>query len=142
VTEQNLATAESDAGACQAVTECVLRCLKTQKKRLFDRDRRAGTFRADGRLATRSRICAAWLAIGLTTDLLGLFVPQGFGVDRLSRVPPQEVVGKAEDLKTVAITDEPEIQLVPLPVGGRNLDKARQTGLPFDGFIGARFPAA
>src|SRR5215475_9725232 len=61
-----------------------------------------------------------------------------FGEDRLAvrrlRVP----VGKAQNLKTAGITDDPEIQLVPFPVSRRNFDKARQTSLFFDGSIDAR----
>ena len=67
-------------------------------------------------------------------------------VDRLAPLALQEVVGKAENLKTVAITDDPEIQLVPFlgsfvvpfPFGDMNLDEARQTSLLFDGSIDAR----
>ena len=53
----------------------------------------------------------------------------------------QVPVGKAQNLKTAGITDDPEIQLVPFPVSGRNFDKARQTSLLFDGSIDARFLA-
>lgn len=74
----------------------------------------------------------------LTTDLLGLIPLQRFGVDRLAGVRLQELVGKAENLKTVGITDDPEIQLLPFPVGGRNLDEARQTRLLCDGLIATR----
>ena len=59
-------------------------------------------------------------------------------MDRVARIPLQEVVGKAENLKTAGIADDPKIQLVPSPVGGRNLDKARQTSLLFDGSIDGR----
>jgi hypothetical protein len=59
-------------------------------------------------------------------------------VDRLAPLRLQEIVSKAENLKTVGITDDPKIQLVPLPVGGRNLDKARETSLLFDGPIDGR----
>ena len=47
-------------------------------------------------------------------------------------------VGKTQNLKTAGITDDPEIQLLPFAVSGRNFDKARQTGLLFDGSIDAR----
>jgi len=40
--------------------------------------------------------------------------------------------------RSAGITDDPEIQLVPFPVSGRNFDKARQTSLLFDGSIDAR----
>src|SRR5262245_40344183 len=66
----------------------------------------------------------------LTFSLLGR-VPQSVGVDHLARLRLHETVAKAEDLKTVAITDDPKVQLAPFPVGGRNLDKARQTSLLF-----------
>ena len=59
-------------------------------------------------------------------------------MDRLAVLLVQEVVGKAENLKTAGITDDPKIQLVPFPVGGTNLDKARQTRLLFDGSIDGR----
>jgi hypothetical protein len=62
-------------------------------------------------------------------------------VDRPAVLRLEEVVGKAENLKTVAITDDPKIQLVPFPVGGRYFDKARETRLLFDGSIDARSPA-
>ena len=52
-----------------------------------------------------------------------------------------ESVCKAEDLKTVAITDDPKVQLAPVPVGGGNLVKVHQTGLLFDGSIDTRPPA-
>jgi len=53
-------------------------------------------------------------------------------------VRPQEVVGKAENLKTAGIADDPKIQLVASPMGGTSLDEARQTRLLFDGSIDAR----
>ena len=59
-------------------------------------------------------------------------------MDRLARVPLQEVIGKAENLKTAGITDDPKIQLVPFPVGGTSLYEARQTRLLFDGSIDSR----
>src|SRR5262249_28507463 len=46
------------------------------------------------------------------------------------------------DLKTVAITDDPKLQLTPVPVGGGNLVKVHQTSLLFDGSIDTRPPAA
>ena len=73
----------------------------------------------------------------MTTNLIARIL-QSLGVDRLARIPPQEIVGKAENLKTAGIADDPKIQLVPFPVGGRNLNKARQTRLLFDGSIGGR----
>jgi len=62
------------------------------------------------------------------------------------------MVGKAENLKTLAITDDPDIQLAPSPVvvvpspvvvvpfavGGTSLDEASQTSLFLDGPIDAR----
>src|SRR5690349_11863605 len=57
-------------------------------------------------------------------NLVGLFVLQSFGVDRLAVLRAQEVVGKAQYLKAVAITDDPKIQLTPFAVGGRDLHKA------------------
>ena len=74
----------------------------------------------------------------LTTNLPGLVPLQKCGVDRLAMLRLQEVVGKAENLKTVAIADDPEIQLVPLAVGGASLDEAHQTRLLFDGSIDTR----
>src|SRR5262245_26468210 len=65
-------------------------------------------------------------------------VPPSVGVHRLARLRLHETVGKAEDLKTVAITDDPKVQLAPVFVGGRNLDKACQTSLLFDGSIDTR----
>ena len=76
----------------------------------------------------------------LTLSLLRR-VPQSVGVDRLARVRLHETVGKAEYLKTSGITDDPKVQLAPVSVGGRNLDKARQTSLLFDGSIDAGRPA-
>src|SRR6185369_6036604 len=70
------------------------------------------------------------------TDLL----LQSVGVDRCPRACLQELVAKAENLKTAAITDDPKIQL-PLAVGGWNLDEARQPSLLFDGAIDAGRPA-
>ena len=67
------------------------------------------------------------------TNLLGYC----FGEDRLAVLRLQVPVGKAQNLKTAGITDDPEIQLVPFPVGGRNFDKPRQTSLFFDGSINA-----
>src|SRR4051812_8720080 len=57
-------------------------------------------------------------------------------------VPPQEIVGKAENLQTVRIADDPEIQLVPFAVGGGSFHEARHTSLLFDSSIDARRPAA
>ena len=88
-------------------------------------------------MATKISHCVAWLASCLTTNLI-VRIPQSFGVDRLARIPLQELVGKAENLKTAGIADDPKIHLVPFPVGGRNLDKARQTSLLFDGSIDGR----
>jgi len=73
-------------------------------------------------------------AIQRATNLLGYC----FGDDRLALLRLQVRVGKAQNLKTAGITDDPEIQLVPFPVSGRNFDKARQTRLLFDGSIDAR----
>ena len=49
----------------------------------------------------------------------------------------QVPIGKAQNLKAAGITDDPEIQLLPFPVSGRNFDNARQTSLLFDGSIDA-----
>src|SRR5881296_904829 len=68
------------------------------------------------------------------TNLLGY----SFGDDRLAALRLQVRVGKPQNLKTAGITDDPEIQLAPFPVSGRNFDKARQTGLLFDGSVDAR----
>jgi hypothetical protein len=68
------------------------------------------------------------------TNLLGYC----FGDDRLAVLRLQVPVGKAQNLKTASISDDPEIQLVPFPVSGRNFDKTRQTSLLFDGSIDAR----
>ena len=68
------------------------------------------------------------------TNLLGYC----FGEDRLAALRLQVPVGKAQNLKTAGITDDPEIKLLPFPVSGRNFDKARQTSLLFDGSIDAR----
>jgi hypothetical protein len=85
------------------------------------------------RLTKISR-CAAWLASCLTADLRRLL--RGLGVNRLAALRLQEVVGEAENLKTVAVTDDPKIQLVSFPVGGRDFDEASQTRLLLDGSIG------
>jgi hypothetical protein len=69
----------------------------------------------------------------LATNLLGYC----FGEDRLAVRRLQVPVGKAQNLKTAGIADDPEIQ-VPFPISGRNFDKARQTSLFFDGSIDAR----
>jgi hypothetical protein len=58
-------------------------------------------------------------------------------VNRLARIPPQEVIGKAQNLKTARIANDPKIQLLPFPVRGANLHEARQTSLLFDGSIDA-----
>ena len=85
-------------------------------------------------MATKISHCVAWLASCLTTNLI-VRIPQSFGVDRLARIPLQELVGKAENLKTAGITNDPEIQLESLR--RRNLDETRQTRLLFDGSIDA-----
>src|SRR4051812_42351087 len=51
-------------------------------------------------------------------------------------------IRKAENLKTIAITDDPKLQLAPLAVGGRNLVEVRQTRLLIHGAIDGRRPAA
>ena len=75
-----------------------------------------------------------WRYPAWATYLLGY----SFGKDRLAVLRLQVPVGKTQNLKTAGITDDPEIQLVPFPVSGRNFDKARQTSLLFDGSIDAR----
>jgi hypothetical protein len=60
-----------------------------------------------------------------------------FGEDRPAVLRLQEPVGKAQNLKTAGIADDPEIQFVPFPVSGKDFDKARQTSLFFDGSIDA-----
>src|SRR6266704_2225375 len=72
------------------------------------------------------------------TNLLGY----SSGDDRLAALRLQVRVGKPQNLKTAGITDDPEIQFAPFPVSGRNFDKARQTGLLFDGSVDARRPTA
>src|SRR6266704_5820256 len=72
------------------------------------------------------------------TNLLGY----SFGDDHLAALRLQVRVGKPQNLKTAGITDDPEIQLAPFPVSGRNFDKARQTRLLLDGSIDARRPTA
>jgi hypothetical protein len=79
---------------------------------------------------------AAWLASCLTADLRGLL--RGLGVNRLAALRLQEVVGEAEHLKTVPIADDPQIELMPFPVGGLDLDEARQAGLLGNGLIPVR----
>ena len=64
-----------------------------------------------------------------------------FGGDRLAVLRLQVPVGKAQDLKTAGITDDPEIQFAPFPISGRSFDKPLQARLLFDGSIDARFPA-
>src|SRR5215813_3189545 len=71
---------------------------------------------------------------GRATNLLGYC----FGEDRLAARRLRVPVGKAQNLKPAGVTDDPEIQLVPFPVSGRNFDKARQTSLFFDGSIDVR----
>src|SRR6185295_17525689 len=73
--------------------------------------------------------------------LAGLVGLHGLVVERLAPARLQELVGKAQNLKTVAIAYEPKIQLVPFAVGGASLDEAGQTRLLFDGSIDARRPA-
>src|SRR5689334_13832637 len=73
-------------------------------------------------------------------ELASLVLPQSLDVDGLAVLRGQELVGKAQYLKTVAVTDDPEIQLVPFAVGGRDLHKAGQASLLFDGSIGGRRP--
>ena len=70
--------------------------------------------------------------------LAGLVGLHGLVMERLAPARLQELVGKAQNLKTVAVADEPEIQLVAFAVGGASLDEARQARLLFDGDIGAR----
>ena len=53
-----------------------------------------------------------------------------------------ETVCKTHDLKTVVSADEPNMQLTPVLLVGRNLDKARVTSYPIDGSIDARSPAS
>jgi len=67
-----------------------------------------------GRLRDVRRRYQAWAAY-----LLG----HRFGEDRLAMLRLQVPVGKAQNLKTAGITDDPEIQLLPFPVSGRNLTK-------------------
>jgi hypothetical protein len=62
-------------------------------------------------------------------------------MDVLAVLRLQEVVSEAQHLKTVAIADDPKIQLVPFAVSGRNLDEAGQASLLFDGSIDTRRPA-
>ena len=62
-------------------------------------------------------------------------------VERFALFRLNEGVCKAEDLKTVAITDDPKLQLTPVRPVGRNLLKVRQTSLLFDGSIDTRPPA-
>ena len=66
------------------------------------------------------------------------YLLDSFRKDRLAVLCLQIPVGKAQNLKTAGIADDPEIQLVPFPVSGRNFDKARQTSLLFDRSIDAR----
>jgi hypothetical protein len=48
-----------------------------------------------------------------------------FGKDRLAMLRLRVPVGKPQNLEPAGITDDPEIQLTPFPVSGRNFDKAR-----------------
>ena len=126
---------ESDARGFKALTECVLYCLKTQKNGSSTAIEEPAHFEQAATWLRRSHI--AFLACQ-PPNLLVLLVPQTLGVDRLARLRLQELVGKAENLKTAGITDDPKIQLMPFPVGGTNLYKARQTSLLFDGSIDGR----
>ena len=87
---------------------------------------------------TKISHCAAWLASWLMTHLAGLVAVQCLSVDRLAVLRLQEVVGKAEYLKTIPIADDPQIELMPFPVGGLDLDEARQAGLLGNGLIPVR----
>ena len=49
--------------------------------------------------------------------------------------PFQEIDCKADDLKTIRIADEPNMQLTPVLLIGRNLDPARVTSCPIRGSI-------
>jgi hypothetical protein len=74
--------------------------------------------------ARGSHMALARLAIGLTIYLLVRVLEKGL----LERCfPCHEFVCKAEDLKTVVSTDDPNMQLTPVLLVGRNLDKARVT---------------
>src|SRR5262249_16099033 len=85
---------------------------------LIDRGRRASIFvtsrQIDMKISHRAWRRAIRLPIYLLVQVL------------------ENAVCKAEDLKTAGITDDPKVHLAPVPVGGRNLDEARQTSLLFD----------
>src|SRR5262245_44941540 len=95
----------------------------------------AGVVVTSGKSDIKISHCAC-LACYLSDDLL---TPDRFRHKVL--VACFESVCKAEDLKTVAITDDPKLQLTPVPVGGGNLVKVHQTSLLFDGSIDTRPPA-
>ena len=78
------------------------------------------------------------LLSALTIRLLDRVVEKGL-LERL--FPFHEIVCKADDLKTVVTSDEPNMQLTPVLLIGRNLDEARVTRHTIDGSIGARCPA-
>src|SRR5262249_12678586 len=94
----------------------------------------AGVVVTSGKSDIKISHCAC-LACYLSDDLL---TPDRFRHKVL--VACFESVCKAEDLKTVAITDDPKLQLTPVPVGGGHLVKVQPTPLLFDGSHGHRAP--
>ena len=120
------------------MTECVLHFLKTQKN---------GSSTAIEEPAHLEETAASpyqdltlrCLACELPGDPFpGLVIVQRLSMDRLAVLRLQEVVGKAEHLKTIPIADDPQIELMPFPVGGLDLDEAHQAGLLGNGLIPVR----
>src|SRR5215813_2193762 len=73
---------------------------------------------------------ACWLPSTLTIYLLDRVLEKGL-LERF--FPLHEIVCKTEDLKTVVIADDPKVQLAPVLLVGRNLDKTRVPREPIHG---------
>src|SRR5215813_1361062 len=78
---------------------------------------------------------ACWLPSTLTIYLLDRVLEKGL-LERF--FPLHEIVCKTEDLKTVVIADDPKVQLAPVLLVGRNLDKTRVPREPIHGSIPVR----
>src|SRR4051812_39694733 len=70
---------------------------------------------APRQLATQGSILRSLAASCLTATSIVRLVLQGLRVDRLAMLRLQKIIGKAQNLKTVPIADDPKIQLGPFP---------------------------
>src|SRR4029079_18234967 len=70
-----------------------------------------------------------------------LLVVDRSGVDCLAILCLQKIIGEAENLEAIPITDDPQIELVALAIGRRHFDEAREARLLLDGPIYTRRPA-